>query len=65
MTKKEYVHSKIRLLRNFCILSNNDEREPVVRKILSARNNEIQIDQFLHDVLRGNKTLDQAIQGVM
>lgn len=64
MDKKEYIQSKIRLLRDFCILRRNDAREAVVRKILEARETEIQIDQFLHDILRGNKTLDQAIQGV-
>ena len=62
---KEYIREKIRILRAFCILKYNDEREPIVRRILAARKNEIQIDQFLHDVLRGNETLDQAIQGVM
>lgn len=64
MDKKEYIQSKIRLLRDFCILRKNDAREVVVHKILEARQNEIQIDQFLHDIIRGNKTLDQAIQGV-
>ena len=65
MTKKEYIQSKIRLLRDFCILRRNDAREAIVRKILAAKQNEIQIDQFLHDILRGNKTIDQAIRGVM
>ena len=64
MDKKEYIQSKIRLLRDFCILRRNDAKEVVVRKILEARETEIQIDQFLHDIVRGNKTLDQAIQGV-
>ena len=64
MPKKDYIQSKIRLLRHFCILRRNDAREKTVRKILAARKNEIQIDQFLHDIIRGNKTLDEAIQGV-
>lgn len=64
MSKKDYIQSKIRLLRDFCILRRNDTRTVIVRKILASKKNEIQIDQFLHDILRGNKTLDQAIQGV-
>lgn len=65
MTKKQYIHSKIRLLRNFCIITRNDAREAVIRKILAAKANEIQIDNFLHDVIHGNKTIDQAIGGAM
>jgi hypothetical protein len=65
MNKKEYIQSKIRLLRNFCILKRNDAREAMVRKILEARENEIQIDQFLHDILRGEKTIDEAIGGAI
>ena len=65
MPKKDYIQLKIRLLRDFCILRRNDAREKIVRKILAAKKNEIQIDQFLHDILRGNKTLDQAIGGAI
>ena len=65
MTKKQYIQSKIRLLRNFCIITRNDAREAIIRKILAAKQNEIQIDNFLHDILHGNKTLDQAIGGAI
>lgn len=65
MDKKEYIQSKIRLLRDFCILRRNDVRTVIVRKILSAKQNETQIDRFLHDILRGNKTLDEAIGGAI
>lgn len=61
---KKYIQSKIYLLRNFCILSKNDKREPIVKKVLAAKQNEIQVENFLHDILMGRKTLDQALQGV-
>ena len=61
---KKYIQSKIYLLRNFCILAKNDPREQVVKKVLAAKQNEIQVDNFLHDILAGRKTLDQALQGV-
>ena len=65
MPKKDYIQLKIRLLRDFCILRRNDAREAIVHKILAAKTNEIQIDQFLHDVIRGTQTLDQAIRGAI
>lgn len=65
MSKKDYIQSKIRLLRDFCILRRNDARTVIVRKILAAKQSEIQIDQFLHDIIRGNKTLDEAIGGAI
>lgn len=65
MTKKEYIQSKIRLLRAFCILTKNDAREAIVRKILAAKENEIQMDNFLHDIINDNKTLNDAIGGAV
>ena len=64
MSLKQYVNSKIGLLRAFCVLRKNDPREAIVRNILATKANEIQIDNFLHDILNGNKTLNEAI-GVM
>ncbi len=61
---KKYIQSKIKLLRNFCIIGKNDPRIPVVKKVLAAKQNEIQVENFLHDILAGRKTLDQALQGV-
>lgn len=61
---KKYIQSKIYLLRNFCILSKNDKREPIVREVLAQKQNEIQVENFLHDILMGRTTLDQALQGV-
>ena len=64
MSKKQYIWSKILLLREFCILRKGDPREQTVRNILTEKANEVQIDNFLHDILNGNKTLNEAI-GVM
>lgn len=62
---KKYIQEKIYLLRNFCVISKNDPREPLVKKALAAKQNEIQVENFLHDIIRGYKSLDQALQGVV
>lgn len=61
---KKYIQSKIKLLCNFCILTRNDARTPIVKKVLASKHNEIQVENFLHDILMGHTTLDQALQGV-
>lgn len=61
---KKYIQSKISLLHNFCIIGKNDPRIPVVKKVLAEKKNEIQVENFLRDILVGNKSLDQALQGV-
>lgn len=61
---KKYIQEKIYLLRNFCVISKNDPREPLVKKVLAEKQNEIQVENFLHDIIRGYKSLDQALQGV-
>ncbi len=61
---KKYIQSKISLLRNFCIITKGDERIPMVQKVLAEKQNEIQVENFLRDILAGRKTLDQALQGV-
>lgn len=62
---KKYIQSKIYLLRNFCVMSKNDPREPIVKKVLAEKKNEIQVENFLRDILVGRKSLDQALQGVV
>lgn len=62
---KKYIQSKIYLLCNFCIIGKNDPRIPVIKRVLAAKQNEIQVENFLHDILVGRKTLDQALQGVV
>jgi hypothetical protein len=61
---KKYIKSKIKLLCNFGIMKKNDPREPIVKKVLASKENDIQVENFLHDILAGRKTLDQALQGV-
>jgi hypothetical protein len=62
---EKYIKSKIYLLRNFCIITKKDARIPLIKKVLAAKQNEIQVENFLHDILVGRKTLDQALQGVV
>ncbi len=56
------IDEKIALLKDFHILSNRTtKREKAVRHILDGLT-ETQIDQKLHDVLCGNKTLQELIE---
>lgn len=60
------VDKKIALLYDFCILKTRsrqamDSREPQVRKMLIDCGSEHRMTALLHDVLVGNKTLDQLI----
>lgn len=56
------INEKIELLNEFGILSSTATRqEEAVRRILSECNNEIQVEQKLHDILCGNETLKDFI----
>ena len=63
--KKAYIRKKISILRDFYILHKNDAREAMLRNILASKQNELQIDIFLHDILTGTATLDAAIGGAI
>ena len=63
----DIVDCKISLLYDFCILKTRsrqamDSREPKVREILQECGSEHRMTALLHDVLIGNKTIDQLIE---
>lgn len=58
-----YINEKIEIMNDLCILRKNaPKQETALRNILSACENEIQIDQKLHNVLCGNETLKDLIK---
>lgn len=60
MTK--IVNEKIKILRHFGIIESGDiELKEAVRKILFGCKSEIQMEQKLYNVLRGNETLNDLI----
>ena len=69
------VETKIAMLYEFCVLTPQvikvrkksrtelpDEREPAVRKILEQCTNEIQMEQVLHDIVVGRKSLNTMLK---
>ena len=60
--KADIIDKKISLLHDFCILSRLDKREMLVRVFLDKYNTEAQMTRVLHDVLVGNKTLDEMLR---
>lgn len=56
------IEAKIELLRDFCILRRGaTKKEKQIRAILARCKSEIQMEQKLHNVLRGIETLDELI----
>lgn len=56
------IDDKIEILRDFCILKRGAaKQEAAVREILENCENEIQMEQKLHNVLRGKETLKEFI----
>ena len=66
-TKKDFVNKKISLLHDFCILHDDDYREPLVETVLNQCNTEHEMTTVLHDVLVGRTTLNARLtqKGVM
>jgi hypothetical protein len=58
----ELIHNKLQLLYELCIIRKNDRRIRDIQNHL-AHKNEIQIDNWVHDIIVGNKTLDEALEG--
>lgn len=58
----ELIHEKLKLLYELGIIRKNDRRIRTIQAVLEGKN-EIQIDNWAHDIIVGNKTLDQAIGG--
>lgn len=60
--EKNLIDEKIELLRDFCLLRGRaTKQEETIRKILATCDNEIQMEQKLHNVLRGKETLKDFI----
>lgn len=61
------VDKKVSLLYDFCVLRHRgtsaDSREAAVRAYLKRYCTEAQLTRVLHDVLVGNKTVDQLLKG--
>lgn len=62
MDKEELINDKIKILKDFCILSKGRSKsEPAVRNILKGCDTEYQMENKLHDLLCGNETLQAFI----
>lgn len=55
------IAKKVRLLHDFRILTDDDDRDTVVKELLGRCTNDVQMDILLHDVLVGNTTLDEVL----
>ena len=58
----ELIHNKIQLLYELGHIRHNDHRIRNIQTVLEGKN-EIQIDNWAHDIICGNKTLDEALYG--
>ncbi len=56
------VHNKIVLLHQLGIIRKNDRRIRDIQDMLYGKN-ETQIDNWVHDIIVGNKTLDEKLYG--
>lgn len=60
--EKSPIDEKIELLRDFCILRKNaNKQEEAIRNILAGCKSEIQMEQKLHNVLHGKESLKDLI----
>ena len=56
------INKKIALLRDFCLLApQHKKKEQKVRTLLDTCDNEEQMTILLHNVLRGDKTLNELL----
>lgn len=61
--KEVAVEKKIELLKDLCLLAPNSKKKTqTVRALLQSCDNEQQMTILLHNVLRGDKTLDELLQ---
>jgi hypothetical protein len=58
----ELIHEKLQIFHDLGIIRHNDHRIRNIQNAL-AHKNEIQIDNWAHDIIVGNKTLDEALYG--
>mgnify|MGYP003290315931 CR=1 FL=1 len=58
----ELIHEKLKLLYELGHIGKRDRRIRDIQIHLS-RKNAIQIDNWVHDIIVGNKTVDEALYG--
>lgn len=56
------IHQKLALLHQLGYIRKNDRRIRDIQTALYGKN-EIQIDNWIHDIIVGNKTLDEKLYG--
>jgi hypothetical protein len=56
------IHEKLQVFYELGIIRKNDRRIRNIQTVLEGKN-EIQIDNWAHDIVVGNKTLDEALYG--
>lgn len=56
------IHEKLQVFYELGIIRKNDRRIRNIQKVLEGKN-EIQIDNWAHDIIVGNKTLDEKLYG--
>lgn len=65
-TLEEQIDKKVSLLYDLCMLYKRrkgvDSREEAVRQLFSSYQNEMQIDNAVHDIIVGNCTLDDLLK---
>lgn len=61
-TMADAIGKKINLLKDFCLLSKHDDREEIIKAILSKCKSERELDNALHNVVRFNETIDEFIE---
>ena len=64
-TMADAIGKKINLLKDFCLLSKHDDREEIIKAILSKCKSERELDNALHNVVRFNETVDEFIAKVV
>lgn len=65
-TLDEQIDKKISLLYDMCILlkhkKEKDDREEAVRQLLSSYTSERQMDNAIHDIVVGKRTLNNTLK---
>lgn len=60
-TLEDAIEKKVSLLKDFAFLTEQDDREDVIKNILGTCKSERELDIMLHDVVRFNETIDEFI----
>ena len=60
-TKTQYIKGQISILKDMCVLENNDPREEILFNILTHCETERQIESSVRDLKTGVETLDAML----